>query len=306
MKVVGTFFVTVALLLFAMARAQDASDTAAAKAALATDKPDAATTDKPYATIVARNMFGLLPIPPPPPAVPPEEIEPPPKITANGIMTIFGRKEALFKVTPKPKPGQQPKEQSYVMGEGEMQDEITVVKIDDANSLVTFNNHGKVQELPLVAASSGPAAPAGPGGPAPKPGINRFVGGGPGANMNNVSPADRAAFRGRRPLSGMQPPDPQPNAAQMASAQPMANPGFNPTAPTQPSQNIEDQVMNAAQEMAQIELNRIATQEAVDKGLMPPLPPTMLTPPDATAQDGTPLIAPSQPLPQNFQPPNRR
>jgi hypothetical protein len=42
---------------------------------------------------------------------------------------------------------------------------------------------------------------------------------------------------------------------------------------------------------------RIATQDAVDVGLMPPLPPTLLTPPDATAHDGAPLIAPPVEVP---------
>jgi hypothetical protein len=45
--------------------------------------------------------------------------------------------------------------------------------------------------------------------------------------------------------------------------------------------------------MALIEQNRIATQDAVDAGLMPPLPPTMLTPPDARGQGGSPLIVPA-------------
>jgi hypothetical protein len=42
--------------------------------------------------------------------------------------------------------------------------------------------------------------------------------------------------------------------------------------------------------MAQIEQNRIATQDLVNQGKMPPLPPTALTPAEATAQGGTPLV----------------
>ena len=63
----------------------------------------------------------------------------------------------------------------------------------------------------------------------------------------------------------------------------------------QPPQSIEERVMNAAREMAELEQNRIATQPLVDAGMYPPLPPTMLTPPDATAHDGAPLNAPDQP-----------
>ena len=135
---------TLLLLLAANARSQD------------TD----AAAGKPYASIVARNMFGLLPIPPPdtnPPAAP---VDPPPKITLNGIMTIFGRDQALFKVATKPAPGQPAKDSSYVLSEGERQDDIEVTKINHTDGIVTFNNHGTTQELPLVAANSG-AAPAG-------------------------------------------------------------------------------------------------------------------------------------------------
>ena len=301
MKSAGTISLAVALLLTAAARAQDPSD--AATAAAAADKPGAAApvaepdaaaaADKPYASIVARNMFGLLPIPPAAPVdeKPPVDV---PKITPNGIITIFGRKEALFKVPVKPKPGQPPKDQSYVLGEGEMQDEITVVKINDAESIVTFNNHGTIQELPLVVAAntSGPGPGGGPGGPG-----NPFAGG-----RSGVSPAAHGRAAGRVPI-------PAPTA--------QANPGMNmnssPTAPNtsfaQPTgskpANIEDQVMSAAKEMAQIELNRIATQELVDQGKLPPLPPTLLTPADATAHDGAPLIVPNEPVQQNIPPPRR-
>src|SRR6185312_2468136 len=75
----------------------------------------AAATDNPYTPIVTRNIFGLVPIPvgPPPETAP---ATPPPKITPNGIMTIFGKLQALFKVAGVTKPGQPPKEESYVLG----------------------------------------------------------------------------------------------------------------------------------------------------------------------------------------------
>src|SRR5580704_12750845 len=107
MRFAGPCFIVGALLLSAGARAQD------------TD-----TTDKPYASIVARNMFGLLPIPPPDTNPPAPPVDPPPKITLNGIMTIFGRDQALFKVASKPKAGQPAKDDSYVLAEGERQDDI--------------------------------------------------------------------------------------------------------------------------------------------------------------------------------------
>jgi hypothetical protein len=129
---------------------------------------DLALTGNPYATVVERNIFGLVPIPTVDPAAQAPPADPPPKITPNGIMNLFGKLQVLFKVPAKPKAGQPPKEESYVLSEGERQDDIEVLKIDEAGSLVTFNNHGTRQELPLANAPniSTPAAPA-PGGVVP-------------------------------------------------------------------------------------------------------------------------------------------
>ena len=124
----------------------------------------AASSENPYTPIVTRNVFGLVPIPvgPPPTTAP---ATPPPKITPNGIMTIFGKLQALFKVAGTAKPGQPAKEESYIMGVGERQDDIEVQKIDEKAAIITFNNHGTIQKLPLIAgtATGGEPAPA-PGG----------------------------------------------------------------------------------------------------------------------------------------------
>jgi hypothetical protein len=277
MKSAGTLMVAVTLLFAAGVQAQEA-----------------AAVDKPYASIVARNMFALVPLPPPDTNPPAPPVDPPPKITPNGIMTIFGKLQALFKVANKGKPGQPAKDDAYDLSEGERQDDIEVVKINAQDGIVTFNNHGTIQELPLVVATStGAGAPpgGGPGGPpgaAPNPGLN------PGFRPpGNMTPADRAIMRSRQSgTSGMNPGFPSNGGN--PGAPNLGGNNYQPSAyqapATQP--NIEDQVMNTAREMAIIEQNRIATQPLVDKGLMPPLPPTMLTPPDATAHDGAPLIAP--------------
>jgi hypothetical protein len=126
-----------------------------------------AMSGNPYLPIVARNVFGLNPIP--------TNTGPPvdatlPKITPNGITDILGQLEVLFKVAPKP--GEKDaKEQSYVLTEGQQQDDIEVVHIDQKESLVTFNNHGTVQEIPLANAPSLST-------PAPAPGSGGGGGGG--------------------------------------------------------------------------------------------------------------------------------
>ena len=152
-----------------------------------------ASSDNPYAAIATRNIFGLV-APPPPPSPEDEAKKDLPKITPTGIMGIFGHLQVLFKVAPA-KPAAGAKDEFYTLSEGQMQDEITVVKIDDKNSLVTFDNHGFTQQLPLAeAAAAGGAAPSSPGGMNPgmaagAPGGNSGPGGiirfGPGAGGNN-------------------------------------------------------------------------------------------------------------------------
>lgn len=108
-----------------------------------------ANTDTPYGSIAVRNVFGLNPIPPPAPPQDPNAT-PPPKITLTGITTIFGPAEALYKVGAYAKNGKQIAEQSYILTEGEEQDDVEVTAIDTQKDIVTFNNHGQTQAVPLA------------------------------------------------------------------------------------------------------------------------------------------------------------
>jgi hypothetical protein len=110
--------------------------------------------NNPYSPIAARNIFGLMPIPTNPP-VNAALIAPPAKITPNGIITIFGGAQVLFKVLSSPVPGQPASsEQSYILGEGESQDGIEVQKINMESAIIIFDNHGTIQELPLITGNS--------------------------------------------------------------------------------------------------------------------------------------------------------
>lgn len=149
---------------------------------------DAVSGDNPYAPLVIRNIFGLNP---PVPVDTSVAVEPPVKITPNGIMSISGQVQVLFKVAGKAGG----KESSYILTEGQRQDDIEIVQIDEKKGLVTFNNHGVVQQLALVVtpaatgAASGPSTmmpgpnsiPAPTGGPNGGNGISRF--GGRGGNF---------------------------------------------------------------------------------------------------------------------------
>ena len=134
---------------------------------------DTVSPDHPYAPIVTRNVFNIHP---PPPVDPNKQPDVPlPKITPNGIMSVFGHLQALFKVAIPPKQGQPAREQTYMLSEGQQQDDIEVVKIDATTQVVTFDNHGTVQELPLTVANASGPGPSGavPGGPGPIPGLAR-------------------------------------------------------------------------------------------------------------------------------------
>jgi hypothetical protein len=142
----------------------------------------------PYAPIAERNIFGLNP--PQPQAEP--TIEPPSKITLNGITTIFGSAQALFYVDIPPRPPMPATQKSFILSEGQRQDDIEVTRIDLNKSVVTFNNHGMVQQIPLVKA--GPISTPtpvvmnsafNPPGAAPGGYNNNFNGGGAAARFGN-------------------------------------------------------------------------------------------------------------------------
>lgn len=144
---------------------------------------DAALPGNPYTTAAVRNIFGLNPPAPVDPNAA-ADATPPPKITPNGITDILGQLQVLFKVAQPAKPGKPAADEDYILSEGERQDDIEVVKIDEKAGVVTFNNHGETQELPLVAAnpsSSGPAAGGNPGSSGfpgiPAPGFKPAPGG---------------------------------------------------------------------------------------------------------------------------------
>jgi len=105
---------------------------------------DVVSSANPYTPIVTRNVFGLNP----PEAAKARTDDPAIKIMPNGIMSVFGQWQVLFKVS-LPRPGQPAKEYTYVLGEGQQQDDIGVVHIDEAAGRVTFNNHGILQDIPL-------------------------------------------------------------------------------------------------------------------------------------------------------------
>jgi len=151
---------------------------------------DAVLPDNPYTAIPDRNVFGLNPIVVADTSNAPE---PPVKITANGIMSIFGKLQVLFKTSGggPAKPGQPAKDQSYVLSIGQRQDDIEVIKIDEKNGLVTFNNHGLMQDLTLTPIAATPAPAVMPGAVNPNP-----ASAAPGLGFSNPANNDNSGNNG--------------------------------------------------------------------------------------------------------------
>ncbi|HEY5345138.1 MAG TPA: hypothetical protein VIK62_02210 [Verrucomicrobiae bacterium] len=240
--------------------------------------------ENPYTPIITRNVFALVPIPIGPPVALTPEV-PPPKITPNGIMTLFGKLQVLFKVAGVAHPGQPPKDESYVLGAGERQDEIEVQAIDEKAATITFNNHGVVQKLSLVAsaASGGAAAPA----------ATTF--GSPGIPRPNLAPgAGGIGFGGRfgrnRTLPGASNPAPSdPNAGSAPVNSRIYNPGA--------SSNPADEQLSPEQQVILIEAQRLKYQQEGNP-IANLLPPTVMTPqPNGEGGDSAP--APEVPMPGN-------
>jgi len=228
----------------------------------------------PYAAIAVRNIFGLNP--PPPPDDPAKDAEKSlPKITPTGIQNYFGQLQVLFKVAPTAKPGPSAKEQYYTLSQGERQDEIEVMTIDETNSIVTFDNHGFTQELPLaVAPNSGGGAPPASSSPG---GMNPAMARGAPGGGGNSGPGGFTPF-GARPGANN-------------GGTPNSNPGFNGGSPNSANSGMsfdgstqghiyqpEASTMTPEQSTILIEAQRAALMNNPNPPYSPNLlPPTELT-----------------------------
>jgi hypothetical protein len=259
---------------------------------------DAALPGNPYAPMVARNIFGLNP----PVIVDPNaaaDATPPPKITPNGIMSIFGQLQVLFKVANPAKDGKPAADADYILSEGQSQDDIEVVKIDEKAGLVTFNNHGETQNLPLVAGTASSTAPGAGGGPGvaapgfrPPPGLlhpggNAFNNGG-GASAGNFGGYNRG--NGNNGMNGG-----GNNTGGLGNGLNFGGnngPGSDNGGHASLRNPLADQTspLSSEEQSAALEVNRELTKQQVINGVLPALPITDLTPSDAVGFGGVPVI----------------
>lgn len=244
----------------------------------------AVTTDtsaNPYLGIVDRNVFALKPAPPPPPPPGPPEA-PPQKIVLTGIVNAFNKKQVFFKTPMSAKPGEAPKETSFMLSEGERAGEIEVLEINEKAGTIRVKNHNLEQSLslkndgmkPTGAAGGGAAGlPAVPGLGVPGVGVPGMGAGRGGVAAPSLTPVPTLGGSGaasiQRPLRAT----PQPGLG--------VPQGYGAPAVSAPSgAKLPDpqQAMTPEEQIVLMEINRVRTKEAVARGDMPPLPETPFTP----------------------------
>ena len=101
----------------------------------------------PYRVISQHSVFGLVPSQP---VATTNAMDLPPDVVLNGIMVVFDRKYALFKLPAN-------KGKSYLLGEGQSDGEIELLSVDDRAGVIKIKNHGVVQTVALAK----PPAPSG-------------------------------------------------------------------------------------------------------------------------------------------------
>ena len=236
--------------------------------------------DNPYEKVVERNIFGLKPIPPPPPP-PPPPTPPVPKITLQGITSILGYRQVLFKALTLPGPGTPIKEQSYILSEGQREDDIEVLAIDEQAGTVKFNNHGTEQLLDMKtdSAKATPGAALPPAkAPLPVPVFSQnSQQGGP----EEENPALRRVPQ--RPIRTPEEDNDNNNNAGNTSAQ------AAPAAPAATASAGEEAPLSQEEQSIVIELNHQKMLDEVRAGRADPVD-AAIYPPTELSQPGDPGV----------------
>jgi hypothetical protein len=225
----------------------------------------------PFQAIVDRNVFNVHPPPPPPP---PDTTKLRAKITLTGILTIFGDKRAVMKVQFPAGAGQPAHEKSYILPEGQGQDGIDVLSVDENAGIVKVNNGGTPETLDIAKNGEKPLQGA-PPGPGASP-ISLPMPANPAPVLPQASPVSSGSSR--LPTRTLRLPPNNGGGLGISTSGGglgVATGGL----PASSTANQNASQMTAEQQMIMIEANRQLTAEQVLAGKLPPLPPTPLTPP---------------------------
>ncbi len=246
--------------------------------------------DNPYRTISDKNVFRL--VEPPPPPKPPEVKPPeaPTNVKFMGMSGVGSEITAWFAIEKKdPKNPAAPITPTYVSllpgqrdsGEGTGGLELVQLNDSDGSAKILYNREERtvyIQQAPKTGGAPMPGQPMIPtfGGTYISPGS----GGGALANPVNVQPASMQMGNpipqpAANPGGGVPPPTLPVTPLQAVPVRAirsgaLANPAPGPTASAAP--------MSYEQSVVQMEVLRQLTKDQVNKGTMPPLPPTPLSP----------------------------
>jgi hypothetical protein len=222
----------------------------------------------PYLAIAGHNSFGLSPLSS---SSVQDSKTPPPAITLNGLMTIFGDKRALFKVR-----AQSGEEKSCILSEGQRDEDIELLSVDMKKDTITVNNHGIIQKIAICKTAILPMIE---NKVAANGGIN------PAANDNSKfssnatqTPAPEVQNANGQPAafqSGYQVGAANSKTASSADNGATANDNQNSSAPQIDPWWVRGSKM--------VEQSRVQSADAVLNGTASPLPLTPLTPPGTPA-----------------------
>jgi hypothetical protein len=233
----------------------------------------------PYTAIGERNIFGLKDPPLPEPPTPEKEPEPPPNVKVTGIVTLNGIARALVRVTSPAKPPKPVQDKTYILVPGEERDGIRVLQIDE--------EHGPKKEIQvklryaskeswLALEKDTPRA-----APPPAPGKTPAQVTTAQAAAQKLAAARAAAAGGRtqpvNPTAGLVRP-----VRTGTPGVPAASGGLQSAGQRNRFFQAKDQVgdLTREEQIILIEANRLNTLEDQAAGLVPPPPPTELTPPE--------------------------
>lgn len=225
-----------------------------------------------YRAITAHNAFGLTPPPSLAPARP-DAASASPGIVLDGIMSVFDRHFALFKI--------HGDEKTHLLAEGQSDGDIELLSVNTTAGTVQIKNHGALQTVALAKPPETPPQLADgratrdegqPSSHPPTPLVNGQ------ATTGNIQPSNLGPGPSTIPVSGLSGQSGTPagdtdsqNSGSAAPADP----------PSEPWWVVGSRNMEAA---------RIATAELVESGQADPYPLTPLTPPGTPAA----LIGPGQ------------
>lgn len=239
-----------------------------------------------YKVILDRNPFNLKAPPPPPQAPVTAPTETPTDYKLSGITALFNPPRAMF--VNEAIPG---KPEYLSLSEGQRQGNLEVLPggIDVKAGIVLVKISGKEQPMSFekngLKAPVGPPVMTAPGVPMPRPGIAPVpfmpTPGGtlPPPNLvpvtynNGLTPNPAMAATGAIPPPGVGTayPSRTPRSGTGAVAIPIANGGNQTSPPPAPK-------VDPAEQALRIEIQRKLTEVQVQRGELPPLPGTDLSP----------------------------